>query len=161
MNELKVCSICKNAKERTEFPLKLDASGKRYTSSPCKSCHREREKLKYQSTGRQVALKRYYDKRDSTTKLRDIIHSAYGNKCVCCGQTDRLFLTIDHANGGGEAHRKSHNHSAYAVFRDIIKGGFSDEYRLLCWNCNLATRYGKECPHQLYETSSLLEGLAC
>jgi hypothetical protein len=27
--------------------------------------------------------------------------SAYGGKCVCCGESEYKFLAIDHINGGG------------------------------------------------------------
>lgn len=34
------------------------------------------------------------------------------------------------------------------VYADLRRRGWPQEgYRLLCWNCNAMTRYGRTCPH--------------
>src|SRR5262252_4538483 len=35
--------------------------------------------------------------------------AAYGGECACCGETEPVFLTLDHVNGDGAAHRRSMN----------------------------------------------------
>src|SRR5689334_14898203 len=39
-------------------------------------------------------------------KLRDMVFEAYGDSCVCCGETNPLFLTLDHINNDGNKHRR-------------------------------------------------------
>ncbi|KKN30086.1 hypothetical protein LCGC14_0837630 [marine sediment metagenome] len=65
--------------------------------------------------------------------------AAYGGACVLCGERHWEFLTIDHINGGGNAHRKLVG--VGAVFYRVLKsqGWPKDEYRLLCAGCNCST----------------------
>ena len=76
-------------------------------------------------------------------KKQEII-DAYGNRCVCCGEDAFEFLSIDHINGDGAAHRQK-----VAVYDDLKKRGFpQDEYQLLCMNCNFSKGQYGYCPHQ-------------
>ncbi len=85
--------------------------------------------------------------RDWHWKVRLLVIEAYGGKCKCCGETELLFLTIDHVNGDGKEHREQIGHqSIYSVVR---REGFpKDRYQLLCFNCNIAKDHnGGICPH--------------
>lgn len=89
--------------------------------------------------------------RKSRAKLRDAIYEHYGNVCACCGETNPLFLSIDHVNGGGRGHRKSLGPKAgtHAMLYDIKKRGFPPDFQLLCFNCNCGrARNGGICPHK-------------
>mgnify|MGYP001572067584 FL=1 len=64
-----------------------------------------------------------------------------GAKCVMCGCEVHKFLTIDHINGDGAAHRKAiKKTSGYHTYRWVLN--VSDEeleyikLRVLCFNCN-------------------------
>lgn len=74
------------------------------------------------------------------------ILTAYGGRCVCCGETELVFLTIDHAAGGGSQERRR-GITAPVLYPRIIKEGFPPTYRLLCWNCNAAVAFRGQCPH--------------
>ncbi len=86
---------------------------------------------------------------------------AYGGRCVCCGESRVLFLTIDHVNNDGAAERKGmgdgptpNNKKGRAginFYRYLKKMGYpQDKYRLLCFNCNCGrARNDGFCPHQL------------
>jgi hypothetical protein len=79
--------------------------------------------------------------------LREQILAAYGNACECCGETEPLFLEIDHVNGDGQQHRSKVG-SVTASYRDIVWREFPTDYRLLCANCNHGRyRNGGVCPH--------------
>ena len=74
---------------------------------------------------------------------------AYGDCCACCGEVNKGFLSIDHVNGGGRAHRRAVG-GTLQVLREIAKAGFPPDYQLLCFNCNLGRQYnGGECPHKV------------
>ena len=77
---------------------------------------------------------------------RGKVINAYGGKCVCCGETEPHFLSIDHIDGGGRAHRREiGNH----LYQWLIKNNFpKDNFQLLCYNCNCAKGHFGECPHE-------------
>jgi hypothetical protein len=87
-------------------------------------------------------------------KLRTEILAAYGDKCKCCGETAPEFLTVDHINGGGNAHRKmlqkskSPHPGGKSFYIWLRNNKFpKDAYRLLCMNCNWSLGKRGYCPH--------------
>ncbi len=73
----------------------------------------------------------------------------YGGKCVCCGNSTYEFLTFDHINNDGAAHRREIGSKGGAHFVTWLKknGWPKDIIQLLCMNCNHAKdKYGA-CPH--------------
>lgn len=114
-------------------------------------------KLKESYNGRPVARitleRRRAFRRTQAHALRDEFLMEYGGKCACCGERDIAFLTLDHVNRDGAKHRKglglgAGRSSTLEVYRDIKRRGWpKDSYRILCMNCNWATRSGAPCPH--------------
>lgn len=89
--------------------------------------------------------------------LKQKLVNGYGGKCTCCGEATLQFLTIEHLNGDGQAHRKAMK-SSQGTYRDIISRNFPPEYTVLCMNCNHAKRFGNICPHQAAITIAKAEG---
>ncbi len=95
-------------------------------------------------------------------ELKMRIVAAYGGACECCNETNIAFLSIDHINRDGAAHRKQLGFStAYYLYRFLVLNGFPrDNYRLFCFNCNNGSFWNEGiCPHQnerraLVETAS-------
>ncbi len=86
-------------------------------------------------------------------KLWKHVFGHYGEKCVCCGEAEPLFLTIDHVNNDGAAHRRSMPDGRYStgerMYRWLRDNGFPEGFQTLCMNCNLGKqRNGGVCPHQ-------------
>jgi hypothetical protein len=72
----------------------------------------------------------------------------FGGACECCGETNPRFLTLDHINGDGRAHRAMAGGSGNIVFNLKARGWPKEGYRLLCFNCNCGRAYnGGVCPH--------------
>lgn len=70
-------------------------------------------------------------------KLKIISH--YGGKCACCSESMLEFMSIDHINGDGAAHRRQHKNRGGAAFYDwLIRNKFPDGFQVLCHNCNMA-----------------------
>jgi hypothetical protein len=69
-----------------------------------------------------------------------------GGECVCCKETESVFLAIDHTHGGGNKERKTMNPST-RLSRVISEGVPVDKYRILCHNCNGAIGVHGFCPH--------------
>jgi hypothetical protein len=79
---------------------------------------------------------------------RDKVFEAYGGyHCVCCGESEPVFLEIDHINDDGAAHRRAIG-GAGSFYNWLIKNNFPPGFQVLCANCNRAKRFGV-CPHQL------------
>lgn len=80
--------------------------------------------------------------------LKVEVITAYGGRCVCCGETYLEFLTIDHANGDGAAHRRK-NGKGRGIYLDLKARGFPQEgYRCMCFNCNISLGFYGYCPHK-------------
>ena len=82
-------------------------------------------------------------------RLKHAVFAHYGEKCACTGCSNPFpgldFLTIDHINNDGAAHRKQIGNSIYAWLK---KNKFPGDFQTLCWNCNMAkSRHGGVCPH--------------
>lgn len=66
---------------------------------------------------------------------------AYGGKCQCCGETELEFLTLEHIDGKGSAHRKKVGKGS-KQYKDLKKKNYpKDKYTVLCFNCNWSERY--------------------
>lgn len=103
--------------------------------------HRNKDRIR----GRRVS-------KSSIVKLKAECLKHYGKNCYCCGEKIIQFLTIDHIEGKGNIQRKKlfgYNISGIHMYRWLKKNNFPDGFRILCMNCNWATRYRNACPHTL------------
>ena|SRR3990167_8228 len=81
-------------------------------------------------------------------KERKVVFSKLGDACACCGETEPLFLTVDHVNNDGHIQRKDHRNQYTRIYRWLIKNNFPKGFQLLCMNCNQGKhRNGGVCPH--------------
>lgn len=109
--------------------------------------HKNRDKVQVY---RLAYDKKTFARRSELGKLRQqkykkTVMDALGGKCVCCGELELDFLTLEHIQKDGQAHRATGKN----VYLDVIKQGFPREkYTVLCMNCNFVIRFGKKCPHQ-------------
>lgn len=78
--------------------------------------------------------------------------AAYGGKCICCGQTDWHFLTIDHIDKRGRDRDKDENGkniTGYRLYLALRKLGYPQgDYRCLCFDCNCVRGVYGFCPHE-------------
>ena len=94
---------------------------------------------------KKIALNYYY-------RLQSEAIQAYGGyRCACCGETEPLFLTLDHINNDGNAFRKASGflHHGSKFYKWLKDHHYPSGYQVLCSNCN----HGKHrnhgvCPHQ-------------
>jgi hypothetical protein len=91
-------------------------SGQRYF---CPDCARQRKSER---------------ERWRTRQEREKAIAHYGGRCAC-GETELLFLTIHHLEGGGAAHRRSVG-TGSAFYRWLRGEGYPAGFQVLCWNCN-------------------------
>jgi len=83
-------------------------------------------------------------------KLRQEVFDHYGKQCVCCGESEIKFLTIDHIGNDGSTHRKKEKVGSGGSFYAWLKrNNFPSGFQVLCWNCNAAKGLYGSCPHNL------------
>jgi hypothetical protein len=101
--------------------------------------------------------------RDRYAKHKSQVFDHYGNKCGCCGESEPLFLTIDHIENDGYLHRKRKEPGGSAhgnIYGWLCRNGFPEGFQVLCMNCNQGKHRNKGiCPHQ--EGSTISERAAC
>lgn len=92
-------------------------------------------------------------------KLKDQVFDHYGRVCACCGETEESFLTIDHVNNDGAAHRKALGNRQGAgprLYLDIIRRGFPADFEVACYNCNCGRAKTKGvCAHKRKKASDV------
>jgi len=88
---------------------------------------------------------------DWTIKLETL--QIYGGQCVCCGETEPVFLTFDHIKGGGGEHRRTSWMVRQHIGRWLKQHQYPDGFQILCFNCHKAKDTGPRhlhgrCPHE-------------
>lgn len=114
------------------------------TGYRCEECQSKRREAKRDW----ASVKKYNSKAKARRRLKVIKHYSNGdNKCVCCGEPNIRFLTIDHCNNDGGIHRKTIG--ARRIYQWLINHNFPPGYQILCWNCNCGRAMnGGICPHK-------------
>lgn len=92
---------------------------------------------------------------DRYASLKMIVYNHYGYSCVGCGETERVVLSIDHINGGGNKHRREISRSSNKgtgggglMYYWLIKNNFPEGFRVLCRNCQERARFGVPLPFE-------------
>lgn len=117
----------------------------------CETCKQTKWKFYPRSRWETSEIgKAYYKKYNAEYKaqLRKIVFDYYGPQCNCCNESGAAFLSIDHVNNDGHLDRKA-GVSGIRLYQKIINSNFSEDYQILCMNCNFAKKNnGGVCPHQ-------------
>jgi hypothetical protein len=168
----RTCYTCGQRKHIKEFPQE--------TSKGCSECRRsglakqkkaEREAKRYRENTKDILARNeawrkanisrweskqreYRNRKRMEQRNQVLVH--YGGKCACCGESEPLFLTIDHIDGNGAQHRRMIGKTD--MWKWLCQQNFPGGYRLLCFNCN-AGRYrnGGRCPHEDSKLNELAE----
>jgi hypothetical protein len=133
---------------KQELLPKIRKRVKEWQSNNRDHCNeQQREYRKQNATPWREATKRY------RAKLKADGVAAYGGCCSCCGEIELEFLTLDHVDGGGGAHRKLLKRQGRmgggAPWLIAKQEGYPPTYRVLCSNCNTsAAQGGGVCVHQ-------------
>jgi hypothetical protein len=181
--ECRTCGVVKPVEAYRRW-TKSEGNGRLYRMRSCAECHRikareshkawrdsNREHIRTYSREQMRRIRRDMtaeqsaeylartakNARSRRKRLKAAIYLAYGGaKCVCCGETEPLFLSIDHVNNDGYELRKKGQSTGEQFQRWIIDNGFPPDYQILCMNCNFGkARNGGVCPHQLEKVQRL------
>lgn len=135
------CKICGREKA---YRWKKSKKGRAHLNSPEVVARRRKYQKEYAKI-RAPKFKIYQQNR--WVRIKHELISNYGGQCECCGEEIERFLTVDHINNDGKEDRKIHG-QAMTFYLWLIRNNYpKDNYRLLCYNCNLGRRLGI-CPHK-------------
>lgn len=152
---LKHCEECDLDKEISEYYVvkiksKVDEGiFFKYLDRICKGCRTAHQLRRYHGGVREKILIK-------KAAIKDAVFMAYGGYvCACCGETEKLFLQIDHINNDGGQFRKrlrtnaKHTASGSLTYKWLFDHNFPPGVQVLCSNCNHGKRMnGGVCPHQ-------------
>ena len=146
-----ICKDCTNKEKYERSAAKLSGT---YVKKPSgKKALTEEEKQRrrtelavyskeYRKTNAEKLsiLKRTYN---DNLKVEGILR--YGSICTCCGESNPLFLTIEHINGRNKSIKKRTGKREWARLKSL--GWPKEDITLLCFNCNCAKGAYGSCPH--------------
>ena len=79
-----------------------------------------------------------HSNRGTHKKFKTILYAELGNKCVCCGERDWMYLSVDHvANDGVELRKRRSAHTRINTLLHYHREN-PGSLQLLCMNCNHA-----------------------
>lgn len=155
------CRKCKQVKPLDEFytyvekrRLAVPATYRMHTCKKCFSRYKMDQYNRYKTERPWHERKRLVYLKGMNDYYRDAVMDHYGRRCVCCGETEHVFLTIDHIKPLGHVTRRAKlGHTN--IYRFLVKNKFPEGFRVLCYNCNCGrTRTADgECPH-IHQSSS-------
>jgi len=159
---MKVCTKCGVEKRESAFYRNIGGRRPGLVASRCKACELERQADYYQRHRERKSI--HFAARYAA--MKDAVFAAYGGyRCSCCGETQPLFLTIDHVDEGGADHRRQmskegqdyRSATGYKTYCWLVKHEFPPGFQVLCANCNHGRfRNGGICPHRRSEGSTTI-----
>lgn len=146
--EKKTCTTCKTEKFSEEFGR--SQKSRDGITTRCKECKRKSNREWYKNADKEYKDSLVEYRKNKMRVERKMLIEAYGGMCVCCGESEENFMTVDHIDNDGYIDRKvqkmAGGHVFYARLRNL--GYPKDKYQLLCFNCNCAKGFFGECPHK-------------
>lgn len=98
-----------------------------------KESRREYTKEWYQKNKNKQRI--YYSEYRDKIKVEMI--TAYGGKCLHCGESDPIVLSIDHIFNDGHVDKKAGIEGGFKLYQKLKRLNWpKDRYQLLCFNCN-------------------------
>lgn len=164
---MRICSICKVEKDDTEFYCNPKTGQFHSFCHPCrKAWNKDREKKhpgdaakrqkRYRDSDPMRERGNVYRWRSSNRHVvngymqqaRDAALLAYGGfKCACCGETQKMFLALDHVNNDGANDRRN-NGGSTGLYYWLKRNNYPPGFQVLCHNCNWGKYVnGGVCPH--------------
>lgn len=130
------------------------ADKKIYCKGLCAPCYYRHREAKNRLDPEWVAWNRARG-RDYWKALRHETIMAYGGyRCACCGETEPMFLSLDHVNNDGASHRRSLGYggngkgASSRTLKWLKDNNFPEGFQVLCMNCNTGKqRNNGVCPH--------------
>ena len=154
----RICKSCEKEKDLSEFYR--NRKGYHTSCKPCVCANTYESKQKYAETHREENKARGKAYR---LELRLFALERYGKICYCCAEHRWQFLSIDHPNNDGAAHRREisgrRDFGGYQFLPWLKRNGWPDGFRVACDNCNMARAFYGVCPHESERTGVLITAI--
>jgi hypothetical protein len=145
--DTKVCRKCNIEKPVTKFSKHGSTKDRLQPwCNDCKNARRQEARARkegYYATEREREHDTHIIRcRQTYSRAKQRVFEHYcpdGPRCVLCGFDDPRALSIDHVNGGGNAHRKVLK--GVNLYRWIERNGYPKDFQVLCMNCQFIKRY--------------------
>ena len=141
--DLKQCPHCKRffVLDIASFKRRKGGGFKSY----CRPCNAQYNKVYNHRSARSVS--------GAIWRAKIAALAVYGGQCVCCGETEPVFLTFDHIGGGGNEHREKEPLARKNIGLWLYRNNYPSGFRILCFNCHKALDAGPyhlegHCPHE-------------
>ena len=86
---------------------------------------------------------------DAYAKSKSLVFAHYGQSCVCRGESEPLFLHMDHINDDGYKYHVNGDRSHQNVYQWLVSHSFPEGFQVLCANCNDGKKRNHGiCPHK-------------
>ena len=110
----------------------------------CRNCN------KSPVPGRKLCVSCENSQRAYTQKIKDYVYHSYGGYvCVCCGEKEHAFLSIDHINNDGAEHRRMlMGGDKTKICRWLKRNNCPPGFQVLCYNCQRGKFLFGTCPHR-------------
>jgi len=130
-------------KYQQTHPEKVRASSNKYYNDHRENIRKSQKKY-YDTHHEKVLAYQRMNKSRYYKKICKTVFAHYGYRCNCCGETEPLFLEIDHVNG-----YKSGPRAGLPLYQWLISNNYPEGFQILCSNCNQGKRRNHNvCPHE-------------
>ena len=161
----KTCYVCGHTKLFSQFYRHRGMKDGYYPE--CADCQRTKARQYYRDNRERLKVKgslghfmnrerRLALSKRNRERMRDEAFAHYGGYvCSCCGETEKLFLTLDHIYNDGNTHRKGAKlKTGVATYYWLRRNEWPANFAVMCWNCNAGKhRNNGICPHQKEKTN--------
>jgi hypothetical protein len=133
-----ICLICARLRHKKSNAAYKARTGKSYVQA-----WKDRDPAHAKAIAKSV--KHRFNRKNKIFVLRH-----YGGnppRCLCCGEAEIDFLTIDHVNGGGREHQREIRRGSIVQWLWEQRRAFPLGFQVLCFNCNCAKGHYGSCPH--------------
>ncbi len=87
--------------------------------------------------------------RGKSARVKHAVVFGYGGKCNCCGETNLVFLEIDHVNNDAkERVAKGEPRRGGNLYKWLLRHELPEGFQVLCRNCNWGKWLCGQCPHK-------------
>jgi hypothetical protein len=94
----------------------------------------------------QHGIENNHRRANNTLRYKKAALAAYGGeKCVGCGETEIVVLSLDHIKQDGHLYRAEQG-TGTRLYQWLRKNDYPPGFRVLCMNCQFRAREGKPFP---------------
>ncbi len=100
--------------------------------------------------GRSWMCKECYRNRHAS--MKDEILEILGGRCICCRTQYRVYLQVDHINGGGSKARRA-GENWHTLVKQVRAN--PELFQVLCANCHTAKTWNNPCPDKVEDHNDI------